>query len=133
MTEITKNKSENYDFSHLAKLHPCLGGEAHSNFGRIHLYWIQETMKMVTMTKIRRRIFPHIFPYHLLSQSQTMVPNQKDEEQVEICKQCRNSSQAIYTQHMFFTSVIISYKYLYFYRLCCCLVTASLVLVVLKQ
>lgn len=25
------------DFSHLSKLHPCLGGEAHSNFGRIHL------------------------------------------------------------------------------------------------
>lgn len=28
---------KNTDFSHLAKLHPCLGGEAHSNFGRIHL------------------------------------------------------------------------------------------------
>lgn len=25
------------DFSHLAKLHPCLGGEAHTNYGRIHL------------------------------------------------------------------------------------------------
>lgn len=25
------------DFSHLARIHPCLGGDAHSNFGRIHL------------------------------------------------------------------------------------------------
>ncbi|WP_010235474.1 radical SAM protein [Clostridium arbusti] len=24
-------------FAHLAKIHPCLGGEAHHNFGRIHL------------------------------------------------------------------------------------------------
>lgn len=31
-------KKENHeDFKHLAKLHPCLGGEAHMNFGRIHL------------------------------------------------------------------------------------------------
>ncbi|MBN7772238.1 radical SAM protein [Clostridium aminobutyricum] len=28
---------ENTDFSHLAKIHPCLGGEAHATFGRIHL------------------------------------------------------------------------------------------------
>lgn len=25
------------DFSHLAKLHPCLGGDAHKKFGRLHL------------------------------------------------------------------------------------------------
>ena len=37
MTNIAEHKTNNYDFSHLAKLHPCLGGEAHSNFGRIHL------------------------------------------------------------------------------------------------
>lgn len=31
-------KKENIvNFEHLAKLHPCLGGEAHVNFGRIHL------------------------------------------------------------------------------------------------
>ena len=28
---------KNTDFSHLSKLHPCLGGDAHNNFGRIHL------------------------------------------------------------------------------------------------
>jgi len=27
----------NENFAHLAKLHPCLGGEANANFGRIHL------------------------------------------------------------------------------------------------
>lgn len=31
------NGNKNTDFSHLSKLHPCLGGEANSNFGRIHL------------------------------------------------------------------------------------------------
>jgi len=34
---LANNYKNNPDFSHLAKLHPCLGGEAHVNFGRIHL------------------------------------------------------------------------------------------------
>jgi nitrogen fixation protein NifB len=37
MINIAENKNSNHDFYHLAKLHPCLGGEAHFNFGRIHL------------------------------------------------------------------------------------------------
>lgn len=32
-----KNYYDNTDFSHLSRKHPCLGGEAHLNFGRIHL------------------------------------------------------------------------------------------------
>jgi Radical SAM superfamily. len=31
------NGNKNTGFSHLSKIHPCLGGEANSNFGRIHL------------------------------------------------------------------------------------------------
>jgi nitrogen fixation protein NifB len=34
---LNKNGNKNTDFSHLSKLHPCLDGEANSNFGRIHL------------------------------------------------------------------------------------------------
>lgn len=37
MENINTNKSNNTNFSHLAKSHPCLGGEANANFGRIHL------------------------------------------------------------------------------------------------
>ena len=36
-TNRTSSNNKNTDFSHLAKLHPCLGGEAHANFGRVHL------------------------------------------------------------------------------------------------
>lgn len=34
---LNTNESKNTDFSHISKIHPCLGGEANSNFGRIHL------------------------------------------------------------------------------------------------
>lgn len=37
MADVKVKNSDNTDFSHLSKLHPCLGGEAHTNFGRIHL------------------------------------------------------------------------------------------------
>ena len=37
MENINRSKNNNTNFSHLAKLHPCLGGEANVNFGRIHL------------------------------------------------------------------------------------------------
>ncbi|MCB2295692.1 radical SAM protein [Clostridium algoriphilum] len=34
---MVNSNSKNKKFSHLAKLHPCLSKDAHSNFGRIHL------------------------------------------------------------------------------------------------
>lgn len=34
---INQLKHSFKDFSHLAKMHPCLGGEAHRNYGRVHL------------------------------------------------------------------------------------------------
>jgi nitrogen fixation protein NifB len=37
MINIQSKAYANAEFSHLAKVHPCLGGEAHSNYGRIHL------------------------------------------------------------------------------------------------
>lgn len=37
MANLNALTNENTDFSHLSKLHPCLGGDAHSKFGRLHL------------------------------------------------------------------------------------------------
>lgn len=37
VSNVIKKEYDNTDFSHLSKLHPCLGGKAHLNFGRIHL------------------------------------------------------------------------------------------------
>lgn len=37
MEALEIKNNQNTDFFHLAKRHPCLGGEAHTNFGRIHL------------------------------------------------------------------------------------------------
>lgn len=37
MISTSAIRKKNKDFSHLSKIHPCLGGEAHLNFGRIHL------------------------------------------------------------------------------------------------
>jgi nitrogen fixation protein NifB len=37
MININTAKTNNTEFAHLAKSHPCLSGDAHANFGRIHL------------------------------------------------------------------------------------------------
>jgi nitrogen fixation protein NifB len=37
MAQVVEQTNTNINFSHLAKLHPCLSGEAHMNHGRIHL------------------------------------------------------------------------------------------------
>ncbi|MDP4145105.1 MAG: radical SAM protein [Bacillota bacterium] len=37
MASLNVLNKVNNDFSHLSKLHPCLGGDAHSKFGRLHL------------------------------------------------------------------------------------------------
>jgi nitrogen fixation protein NifB len=34
---IRQGKTNNTDFSHLSKTHPCLSGDAHGKYGRIHL------------------------------------------------------------------------------------------------
>jgi nitrogen fixation protein NifB len=37
MINIRPAKTNNTDFSHLSKTHPCLNGDAHGKYGRIHL------------------------------------------------------------------------------------------------
>jgi len=37
MADFNLVKKKSSDFTHLAKSHPCLGGEAHNKFGRLHL------------------------------------------------------------------------------------------------